>query len=328
LTSPPLAQPEPAADAAIHLLEAADPVSCPSVMAWIADRGESAWLLGAGGLTAMAEAAGLHRTRCLPLPAGSATWGWVQLRRALRGLPPRVTLHAWSAGCAAATRRAGWRGQVLLHQLQAPGATGFHADTAAEPIVTHVPRTEADPTHADTLAVAEPTLAAAAARRVANDRPAIRRRWRLPDPAPPVVLLLSDPPAAADVGPSLMAINLLTEATGRGARLLVHPRQHGRTRAQRLLDRLNVGDRLLQDPAVACPWTLLHGCDAVLLGEAPAPLSLPYALAAGLPIVAPDLPVHRGLLDGAEQVHWSPTAEPKKLADRLQHRALDPLVSR
>ncbi|MEM9420794.1 MAG: hypothetical protein AAGA25_17340 [Planctomycetota bacterium] len=156
-----------------------------------------------------------------------------------------------------------------------------------------------------------------------HDRSSLRERWEVDDQMP-VVALLSDPPTAAPAPSMMTGLNLVSLAADRPLRLLVHPEQFGRSRTQTLLDRYGEPDRFIQDTQIATPWAVLRGCDAVMLSDQPAPLSVRYALAAGLPVVAPDLPLHRESLDKApeEQVHYALSSEPKRMADRLQHRAL------
>ncbi|MEL7088225.1 MAG: hypothetical protein AAGL98_07245, partial [Planctomycetota bacterium] len=127
---------------------------------------------------------------------------------------------------------------------------------------------------------------------------------------------------AARVDPAATVIDLVGHAADRKLYLLVHPLQAGRNRTQTLLDTYRQPDRIIQDAKVATPWRVLAGCDAVLLGEQPAPASARFAVAAGLPIVAPDLPHHREALADGARVYFAATAEPKRLAHPLQHDAL------
>ncbi|MEO1236516.1 MAG: hypothetical protein AAFX76_06985, partial [Planctomycetota bacterium] len=121
---------------------------------------------------------------------------------------------------------------------------------------------------------------------------------------------------------AMMGVSHLCESTGREARLLVHPDQAQRPRKQAVLDRYGHPDRYIQDGAIARPWEVLPGCDAVVFSRAPAPLSARYALASGLPIVAPDLPDHREALGDHDRVFYAHSELAKHMADRLQHPAL------
>lgn len=288
-------------------------------------------LLGSTTLRRDAQAAGLTNTKMVSVPAGSARWGVLALRRALRDIDRARELHVWSAGCLAAINRLGRTSSTVMHlptpptsaelrrlrRLDRPtlryGVVGplLRDHLIAEGFTPQRVELEPLPTFDQARAALE------------HDRASLRERWGVDDRMP-VVTILSDPPTAAHAQPMMSTINFIATAADRPLRLLVHPEQTGRTRTQTLLDRYGQPDRFIQDAGLAAPWSVLRGCDAVVLTERPASLSVRYAVAAGLPIVAPDLPIHREALADApaDQVHFALTAEPKRLADRLQHRAL------
>ncbi len=157
-------------------------------------------------------------------------------------------------------------------------------------------------------------------------RTALRQGWGVRDNTP-IVALLGDPVATADAWTAAMAVGLVRSASGQPLRLLVHPNQHHRARTQDHLDRGPDADLFIQDARLAAPPTVLAGCDAALFVGTATHRSLTrpvaQALAAGLPIVAPDTPTHRAALASApDQASFAPRGEIKKLADRLMHRAL------
>lgn len=153
-------------------------------------------------------------------------------------------------------------------------------------------------------------------------RAALRRGWGITDDTP-VVALLSDPPAAADAWIAAMTVGLVRAASGGNMRLLLHPQQHRRARAQDHLDRGPDADLFIQDARLARPETVLAGCDAALFLDDPAPRAARHAVAAALPVAAPDTPAHRAALAATRaRVGFAPGGIPKKLADRLLHHAL------
>lgn len=316
----------------LHLIEQACPQAHPTTLALIAARREPTWLLGSTPLKRAATAAGLTPERFVSVPTGSARWGYFALRQALKHVHPSRELHAWSIGTLAALLRLGRTSTLVLHLTTPPSADDLRRLRRMDRSTLRF-RVGGDTLRAFLIAQGftaerlelEPPLTLDQAReQLRGERPALRRGWGVTE-STPVVALLSDPPTAAHAGPAMMCINLIASSAGRGMRLLVHPEQTGRDRIQTLLDGYGEAERFIQDAGLAAPWSVLRGCDAVLLGAAAAPLSVRYAAAAGLPIVAPDTPAHRDALIDADpaQVHFALNAEPKRLGDRLQHRALD-----
>lgn len=316
----------------LHLIDQVSPQAYPAALALIARRREPTLLLGGTPLSRAAEAAGLtEQVKHVRVAAGSARWGVFALRQALRDVEPGRELHVWSLNCLAALRTLRRTSATVMHLLALPGPDQLKlmlrldrptlrwrvlgASLRDQLVARGI---SAERVELETLPTPEEAHA-----KLQLDRVSLRARWGI-DEEMPVVAVLSDPPTAGDAGPMMIALNLIGLAADRPLRLLVHPEQSGRERSQTLLDRYGKPDRFIQDAGVATPWSVVRGCDAVMLTESPAPLSVRYALAAGLPIVAPDLPHHREALADApeERVRFALTAEPKRMADRLQHRAL------
>lgn len=130
----------------------------------------------------------------------------------------------------------------------------------------------------------------------------LRQRWGLAHPQAKVVAVVGDPPWQADVMLAALAVGLAEEARDRQALplyLLVHPHQKHRRRALRALAAFGKRDRLIEEPELETPWRVLSGCD---LAMAPEPnacgLTLLWAMAAGLPLIAPP---HGGFMDWIPQ---------------------------
>ena len=329
-----MTQPTEPHGAALHIIDQASPQSSATTLARIADRGEPALLLGGTALRRRAAAAGLDPDRCdfLPVPAGHAGWGVAALRRWFAARPAAAAyppIHAWSLSVLGALRWIGRGRGLTLELTQHPDARAMAAlgrrppaDLKVHTLGEHLRRQLIDAGFPAAQTAAVPLLDLQDARaKIDPARLALRDAWAVPDDAA-VVALLSDPYTEADIAPAARVIDFIGHAAGRKLYLLVHPLQSGRRRLQILLDRYREADRVLQDARLAAPWQVLAGCDAALLGTAPAPLAARYAAAAGLPIVAPDLPAHREALADAPRVFFAADAEPKRLAHRLQHGAL------
>ncbi|MEM1109480.1 MAG: hypothetical protein AAGH99_12410 [Planctomycetota bacterium] len=315
----------------LHLIDQASPQAHPTTLALIAQTQEPALLLGSTPLRIAAEAAGMENYRCVSVPAGSAGWGMWALRREMKQIERGRELHAWSIPCLIALQRIGRLGSAVMHLLHHPTAKQLRrlarldrptlrwrvfGNSLRERLIES--GVAASRVGAELL----PGLEYAEAKLV-GDRASLRARWGVDDDTP-VIALLSDPPAAASTAQIMITLNLITMSADRPLKLLVHPEQTGRERTQTLLDRYGESERFIQDAGLSTPWSVLRGCDAAVTTDHPAPLAVRYALAAGVPVTVPDLPLHREALADApaELVSFALTAEPKRIADRLQHQAL------
>ncbi|MEM7625651.1 MAG: hypothetical protein AAF333_08485 [Planctomycetota bacterium] len=315
----------------LHVIDQASPQSDAVTLAWLAELGEPVLLVGGTPLRRRAEAAGLvpGGGGFLSAPAGHAGWGVVGLRRWFARRGRDAALHAWSLSVLSALRWIGHGRGVTLHLTALPDAAGrkklrrlVTPDLKIETFGQVLRQRLIDEgLHADRVTATPLWSTEAAEDRLSKQRAEIRAAWNVEDHAP-VVALLGDPPAAADASPAMTTIDLVGHATGRKLYLLVHPFQAGRDRTQTVLDAYRQPDRMVQDARLATPWRVLAGCDAVLMGRTPAVASARFAVAAGLPIVAPDKPSHREALADAERAYFAATAEPKRLAHQLQHQAL------
>ena len=160
------------------------------------------------------------------------------------------------------------------------------------------------------------------------DRAALRRDWFVDD-ATRVVALLGDPPAAGDSRHASLAIGLANESLGAALgretpiRLVMHPGQDRRASAWQMMIAYGVGHLVAQDARVAAPWQVLPACDAALLiGQSAASLSLRWALAAGIPVVAESVPGVEEAVADHPHVLLAEPGQPKRLAHRLHQTLL------
>jgi hypothetical protein len=123
----------------------------------------------------------------------------------------------------------------------------------------------------------------------ANQRDALRESWDLVDNNAYVVMLLSDPPTQTDAAYASLMLGLTNVSMNKPDRpvhLLIHPDQRNRLAALNPMRPLNCEHLLIADSRVAIPWQVMPGCDAVVaLDKGGAGLSIPWAMAANLPII-------------------------------------------
>jgi len=144
-----------------------------------------------------------------------------------------------------------------------------------------------------------------------TERDALRVRWRA-DEDDFVIGLLAEPTNWSDARRAVAAVTLI-HASGRRARLLIHPRAERRAQAREWVCRLGLESSLILEDGLATPWTCLRGMDAALvigddsntldLRESGSPIAILvgggrslrpmsgvmpalWAMAAGVPVVA------------------------------------------
>lgn len=257
-------------------------------------------LFGGTAVERTARAAGLDGAQCLGVPFGSATLGYASVRRVLSGLGPFDLVHCWSPG---ALRLAG---RALSHLPAALTVTRALSPREQSALARTV-RGRRAPTR---VALIDPTwkpsLIGAGLRRelcgdvspafdpdrCVTDRAAVRARWGVDDEVT-VVGLIDPPPFHADAMRVALGIGLpgMRFEAPRGPaprplfRLLTHPGQRRRAQARRLVGGFGSPCFLRQDAGLSAPWTVLAGFD-VLVVTGGGGAALPWAMAAGVPIIA------------------------------------------
>lgn len=155
-----------------------------------------------------------------------------------------------------------------------------------------------------------------------NDRGPHRERWGVAEDTT-VIALIGDRFDHIDASAAMMMIALTHEALNAvqperaDVRLLCHPLTHQRAEATSFSSLLSIDHHLIQDEAVALPWSVLNACDAAL---APMPsdsgLSILWAEAMGRPFIAPSDP-RRPMLDELQHRIPARSSKPSDLADAL-----------
>ena len=305
----------------LHLIDAAGPQATGTTLALLKDSqpppgsgGARVVLLGGSKLRLAAHGSGIRNPAALGVPFGHALGGIAAVKRMLKDWGRFDLIHTWSIGTLVLAtllqprcprvltltipptkRQAGWLGVLTT----IPGASR----SVLLPISNTIRRA--------VLSAGSPKACVHVLRpsidlgRIPRDRgQALRAAWGIHDDHTKVVALLGDPLGAADAMDAMMAVGLAAESYGSARpdrlRLLLHPDQHRRTRAQHALQIVGRSRRLSQEPGLAHPWTVLPGCDVALVPAAPCTgavsnngpdlqsgggLSLLWAMAANVPIV-------------------------------------------
>lgn len=153
-------------------------------------------------------------------------------------------------------------------------------------------------------------------------RAMLRKQWGVEEDTR-VIALIGDRFDHIDTSDAMMAIALTHEALDAiqpdraDVRLLCHPLAHRRPQASELISLLSFDCHLIQDQAIAMPWSVLSACDAALCPmPEDAGLSMLWAQAMGVPIFLPRssrLP----LLNELEHVIPTRSPKPSAMADAL-----------
>jgi hypothetical protein len=253
-------------------------------------------LLGAAPLAERAAAAQLTGTRRVAVPMGRALFAFATMRG--RGLDSDI-VHCWSPGAltfVALRWRHRPRALTLTHSPNKRTAHWLRM-VCHEAVGRTVIMAISNTIRRNLIAGGVPQEAVHVVRPALDmglipnqQRAAIRRRWGVESDDVKVIALLADPMTEADALYGTRALMLAADSfppDRQRLRLLVHPEQKRRIIAQRLLRDLGRGDWLIVDDALACPWNVLPGCDiALAAGEASGNLSLLWAMAANVPIIA------------------------------------------
>ena len=147
-----------------------------------------------------------------------------------------------------------------------------------------------------------------------------RQRWGIQGDTR-VVALLDNASRQASAREAANVAYLVQAGAQRSVRLLVHPKQFQRAEMQQVLEGLGNPNIMIQDPVLATPWAVLPSVDAALLLDRDAPLATMWAMASEVPVVAPDTPANRELLEPYPHAAYAPSARGKQLAHTLQQDA-------
>lgn len=321
-----------------HLVDAAYAQACSTTLALLAQsRGrmpgvnERVILLGGRSLRRDAESAGVRVDHQIGVPSGHGVLGWPAVWRRVRDLPPPDLLHCWSPGAALTAALFPWRVPRLLtltmplspraqRVLVAMSRVSPHPWTVLscnatlrhdlicrgiDPQRVHVLRPAVD------MGLLDP-----------GRRDALRAAWGVVEPDTIVVATVADPTTSADAELAMMVAALADfsrQIERTTIRVLVDPASRHRRRAVGHTRAVGHGERVITDAALATPWRVLPGCDAVLaVGESAGGLSLLWSMAAGVPIVADATSSIGEILEDHHSALLAPPRDTKRLAHRLR----------
>lgn len=343
----------------------------------VRDAHERVLLLGGSALARDAHAVGIRGARLVGLPARQIALALPGIRRALApwGRPGEVNpgrgfdlVHCWSIGSFTLASLL-WRRVPRVLTLTAPPSpravkwlrtlTRDAACPCAILPISSVIRRELLTGGVDEPLVHVLRPGLSLGRVDPNARKALRERWGIESDATRVVMLLGDPPRAADAVAGMMAVGLAEEsyngaappsAAGSSApadfRLLLHPDQRRRANAQETCRLLGRRERLIQEEAVDRPWEVLPGCDAALAisdqdvatgawpsgrgqaeGGVGGGLSLLWAMAANVPIVGEASYAISEIVEDRHSALLTRPGHPKALAHLLRRLFDDPALA-
>jgi len=270
-------------------------LSVDTACATAGDQNKHAWLLiGGQPIYDAARAVGLDdsRVRLEPRPEGVRRFLPGAMRRIKRVLEQADRVVCWTEG---ATQ--------IAASLSCAHAKPAYSEVGINPTTKRVIDRAAE----------------ALDNKDTSMREALRQRWGV-GPDTFVMALLADRPEQVDAREPLLAMAFTYEmlrsckAQRRDVRLLCHPASRRRLDAAELAELLGFPAMLLQEAELLEPWYALRGCD-IAIAPCPdlAPLSLMWASAMGLPILASAVPKLPGL-DGLKSVRMTQGPAGKHLA--------------
>lgn len=280
----------------LHLLDQRGPQATSATLALLAQAwgrlgaiGQHLLLFGNGAFHRRAQTMGMREAVRVRGAYGSAVLAWPALRREIRLFGPLGTddvVHCWSVGTLTLASLMFRRMPRLLTLTVPPSPRAIHwlrmicqdssAPLAILTISATIRRTVlGGGVPQDMVHVVRPALDMA----MVPPRKLEARNVH-------VIALLGDPATGPDALAATRAVMNAADARGPRLRLMVHPDQTNRLRAQRLLRPLGREDWMICDAELAEPWRVLPYCDlALAIGPHAGHQSLLWAMAANVPIV-------------------------------------------
>jgi len=325
----------------LHLIDAVGPQANETSLALLQDSldrvggvEQHVLLLGSGRLRKQAAAVGIVQASALAVPFGRAVLGWRVVQKYVEQLGGVDVIHCWSVGALSlATMLFRSTPRVLtLTVTPAPAAVKWLSILTRESQGSTV-------LLAMSATIRRGLISGGVAQEVAvllrpaidmsRVKPSSRSRWRekwgvegsVESDTFKVLALLCDPPGAADTLAASLAMGLASETVavqGRKLRLLVHPDQVNRLRAQKVMRQIGREGQIIQEPGLARPWTVLPGCDLALIqGPSGGGLSLLWAMAANVPIVAEATYAVSEMIEDRHTALLAQLGVPKSMAARI-----------
>lgn len=170
---------------------------------------------------------------------------------------------------------------------------------------------------------------------VAARRRELRGGWGVESDRERVIALLSDPPERVDAVPVMMAVGLAAETyavadnpdKAPAFRVLLHPDQRRRSRAESVQRAVRRGTRFIQDERLDRPWEIMAGCDlAIALGDADrggGGLSLLWAMAGNVPLLGEATYAVSEILEDRHSALLCKPDNPRAMSNRITQLLAD-----
>jgi len=285
----------------LHLIDGSSPQANSTTLALLKEslgRGGTAphhtLLMGGPRLADAAKAAGITHAKTIGVPMARAVFGGPAVYRYARRHGPFDLIHCWSVGALSLSVMLFKSVPRVLTLTTLPGLAAIHwlrllqRESPSRTILLPISSTIRRALLGGGVAEASVHLLRPGidmGRIDYRHRDSLRRKWHADRDHVKVLALLNDTahePDALVTGIAVTMANHCASMDHFDLRLLVHPDQKNRRR----LENIDRPARVIQEPRLAYPWSVLPGCDLVLsLGSGGGGLSLLWAMASNTPIV-------------------------------------------
>ena len=306
----------------------------------LGDINQSLFLLGGEKLTHQARAVGLREATTLGVPLGEPVLGWSAIRRHAQRIGPIDLVHCWSLrslALAVLMFRSIPRVLTVTVQPQTKQVHWLwivtreaHQRTTILPIsstVRHAILCGGTPT--DAVHVLRPGIDMGQIDH--HQRRKLRKEWVAQHDKTKVIALLSDPTDASDALTAVMAMSMAQDSSAIGSfqlKMLMHPDQTNRLRAQTIQRHRNRPNTIIQDARIGRPWEVLPACDVALaIGPHSGGLSLLWAIAANIPVIGHATHAVSEIIEDHHSAILAQPGSPKNVAMRICQLLNDPQLS-
>jgi len=331
----------------LHLIDAASPQAASTTLALLdqslgrlGHTDQHALLLGGTPLRRATQEAGITGAMHAGVPFGQAILGIPAIKRHAQQRGPFDLIHCWSIGALTAASWVFRKTPKALTLTSTPPPASIHwlrilaKETPGRTLFLPI-----SSTIRGTLlggAIPEPAVhvlrpAIDMGKVCHDDRTALRKAWGAPSESTKIIALLTEPPHQADALAANIAMAMADDSAatdGLTLRMLIHPDQHNRLRAQNRMRGLGQPQRVIQEPRLDVPWQVLPGCDlALTLGQDAGGLPLLWAMAANVPIIGEATYAVSEIIEDHHSALLAQPGSMKHLAQRITQLFTDPKLA-
>ena len=331
----------------LHLIDAASPQAASTTLALLEQSlgrlghtDQHTLLLGGTPLKRAAQGASITQATYAGVPFGQAALGLSAIKRYAQKRGPFDLIHCWSIGALTAASLIFRKIPKALTLTTTPPPASIHwlriltKETAARTLIVPISST----IRGTLLGGGIPESAVHVLRpaidmgKVCHDnRAALRKAWGASSENTKIVALLTQPPYRADALAANIAMGMADDSAaidGLTLRMLIHPDQHNRLRAQNRMRGLGQPLRVIQEPRLCQPWQVLPGCDlALALGPDAGGLSLLWAMAANVPIIGEATYAVSEIIEDHHSALLAQPGSMKHLSYRITQLLTDPKLA-